>query len=257
MKLKEQANKDKHEIVSYQTQYYEQKRKIESLEETNKNLNKKIENLEKVFEEEKILKEKFICDINILTDENKELEINLHKSSENIKVAQNKIKEILMQREKITKEKANLKEKCYRFERYTGELEKEIEKCRQQQLIKTEENKKATEELIQEIKPTKEKMNKLQKVNYSTMLRNQQLHEKLKKSKFELEGMSNFKASCLVGTEKTKKRNVHLKQEKLHLIHEVVEMKRDFLEDRKRILSAGKINTRLRKKKNSKCRKNK
>ena len=36
---------------------------------------------------------------------------NLHKSSENIKVAQNKIKEILMQSEKISKEKENLKER--------------------------------------------------------------------------------------------------------------------------------------------------
>ena len=34
--------------------------------------------------------------------------------------------------------------------------------------------------------------------------------------------MKNFKANCLVGTEKIKKRNIHLKQEKLHLIHEVL-----------------------------------
>ena len=31
---------------------------------------------------------------------------------------------------------------------------------------------------MQEIKLTKEKMNNTQKINYSTMLRNQQLHEK-------------------------------------------------------------------------------
>merc|ERR1712096_191492 len=175
------------------TQHYKQKREIENLQQINKNLNDKIENLEKVFSEEKINNEKLTCDINILTDENKNLQINLSESCENIKQTENKIKEMLIKNEKITKENENLFERCKQFKLYFEELEKEIENSKQQEKIKTDQNKNEIEKLIQEINLTKEKMSKIQKINYSTMLRNQQLHEKLKKVNFEIEGMKNFK----------------------------------------------------------------
>merc|ERR1712096_550391 len=101
------------------TQHYKQKREIENLQQINKNLNEKIENLEKVFSEEKINNEKLTCDINILTDENKNLQTNLSESCENIKQTENRIKEVLIENEKITKENENLFERCKQFKLFS------------------------------------------------------------------------------------------------------------------------------------------
>lgn len=244
--LKAECNSGKRELITSQTSYLEQRKKADMLEKEKLELKKDLETLTAQRDEFKAENDLLSRVKARLTDENGRLHKNISGMMQKLRQVAENNKELEIKSKKMKEKNDDLEMKFSQLMLALNATKENLEMTKEKMRGLETRYTDDKENLSTEMADLANKLKRSQTQCYKVMLKNQNLHQRLKRATHNVETVQRDKIHAILHEQSVKKRNVQLTEEKLSLISEVVELKHDFRRDQRRISSSHRVNRKLR-----------